>query len=79
MADEFITFEARGTNAEYTVRLKQPVALFDETSHSAYRKARARAARHLRRELGLHSCTKIEVDPRDWSDGVDVLSERVPA
>lgn len=73
MANDFITFEARGKDAEYTVCLKQPVPLFDET-HSGYR-----AARHLRRELGIHPCAKLAVDPRDWSDGVEALSEQVPA
>jgi hypothetical protein len=73
MAD-FITFEARGGSAEYTVQLKRPVPLFDET-HGGYRAARARAARHIKRELGLHPCAKVVLDPRDWSDGVDALSE----
>lgn len=75
---DFITFEARGKDAEYTVRLKQPVPLFDE-AHGGYRAARARAVRHLKRQLGIHPCAKLVVDPRDWSDAVDALSEQVSA
>jgi hypothetical protein len=78
MASDFITFEARGGAAEHTVLLKRPVALFDEAPHSGYRQAQARAARHIKRQLGMHPCSKVELDPRDWSDGVDALSaERV--
>ena len=74
---DFITFEA-GT-AECTVQLKCPVCLYDERPHSAYRKARAVAARRIKRQLGLHPCTKIELNPRDWSDGVDQLTDAVAA
>ena len=72
---EFYIRPKRGVgSAEVRLNLKRPICLFDETPHSDYRKALARASRRARRELGLHPCAPVLSDPHDWSDSVDELS-----
>ena len=75
MATEFITFSTANGRGEYTIRLREPVCLYND-SDRGYRAARARAARHIKRQLELHPCSKVEIAPHDWSDGVDALSEK---
>lgn len=75
MAD-FITFTTVDGREEATVQLKGPVCLFDETDRG-YRAARARASRRIKRSLGMHPCSKLEVVPHDWSDAIDRFSEAI--
>jgi hypothetical protein len=78
---EFIDFYIRTDDDEpcstiIRIDLKQPIKLYDDEPHSPYRKAVARASRLAKQELGLHSCSHVKVEPDDWSDGVEELSER---
>lgn len=72
---DFITFTTVDGREETTVRLTAPVVLFDETDRG-YRAARARASRRIKRLMGLHPCSKLDVVPHDWSNAIDALSEK---
>lgn len=70
---DFITFTTSDGSGVHTVRLNAPVCLYNENDRG-YRAARARAARAIKAQLGKHPCSKVAIDPWDWSDAVEALT-----
>lgn len=81
-ATDFVEFlvrhKASGASELVRVNLRQPVRLYDDHDRG-YRAARAFARRRALYFMGQHPCSRVTIEPHDWSDGCEKLTEQQPA